>query len=124
MGAKMTLNTRAALADFKKFDKKTGERHIKTLKTYAQIIAGKQKETLRDKVKNWTGNLASKITPVKKSEFEYWIGPLKKRVVYAWFIEMGSTESGGFKGYHYVAKSLEKVKDKFITALKRDIERF
>ena len=118
--SEFTLNTREAIGDFRRYDKKTQQRFKATLATFAQVAAGAMKDYLHSKVKNWTGNLGGSIHPEKEGDLTYAIGPDEFKIEYAWYIEKGL---GSFKGYHYVRDGIKSIKNRFIKALKRDIER-
>lgn len=122
--ANFTIDTKAAIQDFDKYNRGTQAKLLGTLATYAQVTSGEQKNILVRKVKKWTGRLASSIYPTKKRDTEYEIGPDK--VVYAWYIEAGSApgQNSSFKGYHYVRDSLKAIEKRFILALKKDVEGF
>jgi hypothetical protein len=124
-GSGITIDVKSAIGDFTKYDQKTQGRFKRTLKTYATRMSNDQHKHLKSRVKKWTGNLGGTISPEKKGEFTYEIGPDNKRAEYAEYIEYGSKaeagEIGHFAGYHYVKHSVNRYMNKFFKAIKRDV---
>ena len=116
----LTLDVRSAVGDFDRYDQKTQQRFGRTLLTTAMLVESTQKAILRNRVKKWTGRLASTISISKGDRFTRLVGPDVARAAYAAWIEWGG---GKFKGYHYVRDSVKKHRKGFINRLKKDIER-
>ena len=100
---------------FTDYSRKVHRKLKAVMNTYAQLIEGTQVKTLHNKVKKWTGNLASSIS-ITGSDFYKEIAPDTARVKYAQWIESGGR--GGFMGYWYVKGSVDRYRNKFEQAIK------
>lgn len=123
----MKLNTKEAIGDFNKYDRKTQNSLMTTLATYAHAMSGEQTKYLKSRVKDWTGRLGGSISPTKSKNGLSWaIGP-SDRIQYAWYIEKGAAPSqksrgNNFAGYGYVQHSVDKYTRSFFRAIKKAVE--
>jgi len=110
------IGNKSASSHFRNFESRLKIKTDKTMGTYANLIRASQWSILRNKVKEWTGNLANSIIVTKTLKGRY-IGP--KGVVYSRWIEYGG---GVFSGYHYIRDSIKKYETSYINQLKKDIK--
>ena len=77
--------------------------------------------------KDRTGKLRNslKISKVKKSKYgkAIWIGDVDKEVMYAWYVQFGSTKSKPHKARPFITQAFERNKDKVYQNLKNSIEK-
>ncbi len=113
------LDVKSAIGDFNSYEKKVQDAMKVTLTKSAVKMSRLQFSILRQRVKDWHGELGGSISPKKTGTYSYEIGPDISRVNYAGYVEYGTRF---FAGYHYVKRAFNIVAPKFIRALKNNIE--
>lgn len=121
----MTLDVKAAIKDFQKYDEDTQRKFQKLLSNTATSMAGSQRRRAHMKAKTWTGSLASMIHVVMKGRWTRWIGPMGG-VPYDQYIEDGTKApptGGNFKGYGYVKYSVWEARRYFGKKIKNIVDK-